>query len=163
MTEFYPWFVFLHLIGLVVFAFGHGVSMFAAFRARATPEPRAVRGALEASSMALGPMYIGLLLLAIGGIGAATIGGLWGQPWVWGSVVILIIVIVAMYAIATPYYRQVRTAVGAPAGNQPAGESTVTQEELVRLLDSRRPETLMAVGTIGLVALVWLMVLKPTF
>ena len=42
MAEFYSWFVLLHLIGLVVFAAGHGVNMLAAFRVRTQRDARAV-------------------------------------------------------------------------------------------------------------------------
>jgi hypothetical protein len=163
MAEFYGWFVFLHIVGLVLFAMGHGVNVLSAFRIRAQKDPRAVAGALEASSMALGPMYIGLLLLIVGGAGAATAGELWGQTWIIASIIVLIAVIVLMYGIATPYYGQVREAVGLrpPKGaTEPA--PPIEGEALARLLDTRRPETLLAVGGLGLLILIWLMVLKPT-
>jgi hypothetical protein len=63
-----------------------------------------------------------------------------------------------MYSVATPYYGQLRTAVGDPSANVPA---TVSPEQLGTILESRRPEALLAVGTGGLLILVWLMVLKP--
>jgi len=37
----------------------------------------------------------------------------------------------------------------------------VGPDELAALLDTRRPEALAAVGFIGLVLILWLMVLKP--
>ncbi|HYH93512.1 MAG TPA: hypothetical protein VD763_10160 [Candidatus Saccharimonadales bacterium] len=161
MASLYPWFVFVHLIGLVIFAVSHGVSMFAAFRMRAVAQPQAVQGALDASSMAMGPMYIGLLLLAVGGLGAAAAGNLWTQPWIIASIVVLVLVVGAMYGVATPYYRRVREAVGIEAPGKPPGPPTATQEELAALLDTKRPEILLAIGTVGMLVLVWLMVLKP--
>jgi hypothetical protein len=162
MASLYPWFVFIHLLGLVLFAVGHGVSMFAAFRARAGRQsPPAVAGALDASSMALGPMYIGLLLLGIGGLGAAQAGDQWAEPYVIASIVVVVIVIGAMYGLGTPYYRQVREGLGVPIQGKPPTGPALPPEELARLLDSRRPEILLAIGAIGLVLLLWLMVLKP--
>jgi hypothetical protein len=161
MASLYPWFVFVHLVGLVVFAVAHGVSMFAAFRMRAAAQPMAVQGALDASSMAMGPMYVGLLLLVIGGLGAAAAGDLWTKPWIIASIVVLILVVGAMYGVATPYYRRVREAVGITEPGKPPGPPTATVEELGALLDTKRPEILLGIGTVGLLVLLWLMVLKP--
>ncbi len=161
MTELFPWFVLLHLIGLVLFVACHGVSMFVAFRIRSQREPRAIAAAMEASSMAIGPMYLGMLLLIIGGLGAAAGANLWFEPWIIASAVVFVLVIGAMYGMATPYYIRVRQAVGAPVRGEPGGEPTASPEELAALLDTRRPEALLVTGGLGLVILLWLMVLKP--
>lgn len=161
MAELFSWFVLLHLIGLVLFVACHGVSMFVAFRIRSQREPRAIAAALEASSMAIGPMYIGMLLLIVGGLGAAAGANLWFEPWIIASAVVLVLVIGAMYGIASPYYIRVRQAVGAPVRGEPGGEPTVSPEELATLLDTRRPEALLITGGLGIVILLWLMVLKP--
>ena len=161
MADLFSWFVLLHLIGLVLFVACHGVSMFVAFRIRSQREPRAIAAAMEASSMAIGPMYLGMLLLIIGGVGAAAGANLWFEPWIIASAVVFVLVIGAMYGIATPYYIRVRQAVGAPARGEPGGEPTASPEELAALLDTRRPEALLVTGGLGLVILLWLMVLKP--
>jgi cytochrome bd-type quinol oxidase subunit 2 len=162
MAEFYGWFVLLHIIGLVVFAVCHGVSMFVAFRVRASRHQRAaVAAAMDASSSSITPMYLGLLLLIIGGLGAAAGGNLLTAPWVIASAVLLVVVVGLMYAIATPYYRSVRAAVSIQApGAAPVGDP-LTDDELARMLDTRRPEILLVVGGVGLVLLLWLMVMKP--
>ena len=161
MAELFPWFVLLHLVGLVIFVACHGVSMFVAFRIRSQREPRAIAAAMEASSMAIGPMYLGMLLLIVGGLGAAAGANLWGEPWIIASMVVLVVVIAVMYSVATPYYGRLREAVGlrAPKGQTP--QVTVTEDELAKMLDTRRPEILLAVGGIGILVLTWLMVLKP--
>ena len=161
MADLFSWFVLLHLIGLVLFVACHGVSMFVAFRIRSQREPRAIAAAMEASSMAIGPMYLGMLLLIIGGVGAAAGANLWFEPWIIASAVVFVLVIGAMYGIATPYYIRVRQAVGAPVRGEPGGEPTASPEELAALLDTRRPEALLVTGGLGLVILLWLMVLKP--
>jgi len=161
VADLFSWFVLLHLIGLVLFVACHGVSMFVAFRIRSQREPRAIAAAMEASSMAIGPMYLGMLLLIIGGVGAAAGANLWFEPWIIASAVVFVLVIGAMYGIATPYYIRVRQAVGAPVRGEPGGEPTASPEELAALLDTRRPEALLVTGGLGLVILLWLMVLKP--
>ena len=162
MAELYPWFVLLHLVGLVVFVACHGVSMFVAFRIRSQREPRAIAAAMEASSMAIGPMYIGMLLLIIGGLGAAAGANLWFEPWIIASAVVLVLVIGAMYGIATPYYIRVRQAVGAPVRGEPGGAADGQPRGAgarCSTPDDRRRSWSSA--AIGLLVLLWLMVLKP--
>jgi uncharacterized membrane protein len=158
--DLYPWFVFAHLFGLVLFAISHGASAFMAFRLRGARDPRVATALLEVGSMSLGPMYIGLLLLIVGGLGAAWVANLWGQPWLIASIVVFIVVLVTMWAVASPYYMNLRKAIAEVGAD---GNPTMSQEALATQLDSRRPEILMAVGTIGLLLLVWLMVIKPVF
>jgi hypothetical protein len=158
MTEFYPWFVFTHLAGLVLFAISHGASAFMAFRLRSAPDMATARSLLGIGQLSIGPMYIGLLLLIVGGLGAATVGDLWDRPWLIASIVIFIAVLVAMWAVASPYYMGLRKAVEDPRSD---GQAPMTWEAMHVQLDSRRPEILLGAGTIGLLLLVWLMVIKP--
>jgi len=158
MAELYPWFVFAHLAGLVLFAISHGASAFMAFRVRAERDPRTVASILGVGGMAIGPMYIGLALLIVGGLGAAAGANLWGQPWIIASIVVLVVVLVAMWAVASPYYMGLRKALEEVG---PDGRPTIEPSALAAMLDSRRPEILTAMGTVGLLLLVWLMVIKP--
>ena len=158
MAGLYPWFVVVHLLGLVVFAVAHGVSMFIAFRVRGERDPAIVATLLQLSKVAVGPLYIGLALLLIGGVGAAWGADLWFEPWIIGSVVVLVVVLGVMYSLATPYYVAIRTALE-PRGED--GRPTLAPDELAAMLDNRRPEILVAAGGVGLLVLVWLMVVKP--
>ena len=64
-----------------------------------------------------------------------------------------------MWAVASPYYMRIREIqIEEPA---PDGTATMTWDDLKGQLDTRRPEILLSVGTIGLLLLVWLMVIKP--
>ena len=82
----YQWFVFTHLVGLVLFVLAHGASAFMSFQIRTLRDGPAIAGYLAFSQQATRAAYIGLILLAIGGIAAATTAGTWDKPWVWGSV-----------------------------------------------------------------------------
>lgn len=162
MSEFYSWWVYLHILGAFAFAFGHGSSGLAAFRIRATRDPAQVRTLLDVSAMSLGVTYIGLLLLLVGGIAAGIVGDHFGRGWIWAALVILVVIMVAMYMLATPFYGQLRVAAGSRA-KDPKVEPTPTesQADIDRLAGSNRPAILLAVGVIGFLVILWLMVLKP--
>ena len=158
MPELYIWFVFAHLVGLVVFAISHGASAFMAFRLRGERDPAVVDSLLKVGQLSVGPMYIGLLLLIVGGLGAAWSTNLWGKPWIQASIGVFIVVLVVMWAVASPYYMGLRKAL---EERGPDGSPAIEPSALGRMLDTRRPEILTSVGTLGLVLLVWLMVIKP--
>jgi predicted integral membrane protein DUF2269 len=154
----YLWFVVIHLIGLVLFAISHGASAFMSFRLRSERDPVVVDSLLKVGQMGVGPMYIGLLLLTVGGLGAAAGANLWGKTWVIASIVVFIVVLVVMWAVASPYYMGLRKAFEERGQD---GRPAIEPSALARMLDTRRPEILSLVGTVGLVLLVWLMVIKP--
>jgi hypothetical protein len=152
----YQWFVFSHLVGLVLFVFAHGASAFVSWQIRPMRDPDVVAGYLLMSAQATRAAYVGLLLLLIGGAGAATEAGLWSKPWVWGSVIVLIAVVVGMYAVGASYYYRLRDLLAGKDGQPPIGP-----EALAAYLDSRRPDIIGGIGALGLLTLVWLMVMKP--
>jgi hypothetical protein len=152
----YQWFVFTHLAGLVLFVFSHGASAFMAFQIRTMRDPDGVAGYLAMSAQASRAAYVGLLVLLIGGAGAATVNDFWPRPWVWGSVIVLIAVFVGMYAVGARYYYGLRDLLTGKDGKPP-----ITPEALAVHLDSRVPDIVAAIGGLGLLVLVWLMVMKP--
>lgn len=159
----YPWIVLVHVVGAFAFAIAHGVSAFSAFAIRAARhDPNRVRAFLEVSGYSIGAMYVGLLVLLVGGVWAGIHGGHFGRGWIWTALVILVVVIAAMYAMATRFYGQARHAVGLPSqiDKDPAGPGAST-EALAALLDNRRPEALATIGGVGLLVILWLMVVKP--
>ena len=158
----YAWWVYLHILGAFAFAFGHGASALAAFRIRATRDPAQVRTLLDVSSMSLGVTYVGLLLLLIGGIAAGLAGDHFSSGWIWAAIVILIVIIVAMYAMATPFYGQLRIAAGVRAKDPKVDPNPVVdQAGIDALACSIRPMVLLAIGGVGLILILWLMVIKP--
>jgi Predicted integral membrane protein (DUF2269) len=158
----YSWWVYLHILGAFAFVFAHGASALAAFRIRATRDPAQIRTLLDVSSLALGVMYIGLLLLLVGGVAAGIVGERFGEGWIWAALVLLIVIIVAMYAMATPFYGQLRVAAGARAKDPKVDPNpVVNQADIDALAGSNRPAVLLAIGTIGFLLILWLMVIKP--
>jgi hypothetical protein len=163
--DLYPWVVLIHVLAAFAFVMSHGVSAYAGFAMRASSrDPGAVRTLLGLSSLSIGGLYISLLVLLVAGITAAIMHGWFGQIWPWAAIVLVVLIVVSMYAMASRYYASVRSAVGLPSMNDKKGEPSpeqVSPDELARLLDTRLPESIAAIGIVGLVLLIWLMELKP--
>jgi hypothetical protein len=159
----YQWWVFLHVFGAFVFVAAHGASALVAFRIREVRDPAGIRTLLDVSQAAIGAMYGGLLLLLVGGIAAGLAGDHFSRGWIWAAIVLLVATMVAMYMLATPFYRRFRLAVGAETGGRGPAESAglASQAEVEALARSSRPITLAAVGLIGFVVILWLMFFKP--
>lgn len=152
----YSWLVTLHLLGLAVFLPAHGVSMWVAFRVRGERDRAAIVVLLDLSLHAARVVYVGLLLLGLGGLGAAWSAGLLAAPWNLASYIVVVAVLIAMFAIAAPYYHGLRAAIEGTADVPPLDDHA-----LAARLQTRRPELLAAIGGAGLVLLFVLMTLKP--
>ena len=158
----YPWLVWLHVFGAFLFAFGHGTSAVVAFKVRGERERSRIAALLEVSQLSQGAMYVGLILLLAGGIAAGIVGQWFGQVWLWAAIAVLVLVLILMFSIASPYYGQLRGALGQVAYQRKgAPPRSLSDAEIVALLGSRRPEALTVIGTIGLASILWLMVFKP--
>ena len=155
--------VLLHVLGAFAFVMAHGVSMLVAFRLRGERDRARQATLLELSGQSVGIMYIGLALLLVAGIVAGFMGDHWGRLWIWASLATLVVVIAAMYVVATPFYGRMRAAAGVPGSEQTAArlKPPATPADLDALATSNRPMILAAVGGIGLVVIVWLMVAQP--
>jgi hypothetical protein len=149
--------VALHLLGLVVFLLCHAVSMWVAFRIRGETSREVIAAMLGMSARGNQVMYLGLLLLGIGGLGAAASAGILLAPWVIASYVVVIVTLVAMWAMGAGFYYPLRE------GLEGTEKTPRLDDAALRatLAGSRRPEALAAVGLTALAVLVWLMTFKP--
>jgi hypothetical protein len=162
--EWYQWLVLAHVIGGFGFVLGHGVSAHAALQLRRERDPARVAAMLDLSGSSLMTVYVSLLVLLAAGIAAGFAGDHWGRIWIWAAIGVLVVMFGFMYAVATPYYASLRRAVGQKAyGDKKEADppAPLSAPELAAMLDSPRPVWLTAIGGIGIVAIVWLMVVKP--
>jgi len=162
--DWYPWLVLTHVVGAFAFVLSHGVSMFVSFRLRAEQDRGRIEALLQVSSGSLVLLYASLLVLLAGGISAGFVGAWWDELWIWVSIGILVVVLVVMWAVASPYYMGLRKGLGHDGREPKPGDAPPTllsDQELLARLRSSRPFWLAAVGGIGLVAIIWLMVVKP--
>jgi MFS family permease len=173
----YRFWVYLHIAGVFGFLLAHGVSTFVAFRLRREHEVERIRALAELSSSTLGVFYVSLFALLVGGVVAGFVGHWWGDGWIWAAIGTLLAIMVAMYAIATPWLERVRLSVGVqrfdPAKLKPKQRAKLeakgrlgsgmpgTPQEIAAAVSSSRPFVLLVVGGGGLLAILWLMVFKP--
>lgn len=152
------WWVFLHIAGAFGFLMAHGVSAYAVLRLRQERDPARVTHLLEMSASSVGLMWPPIGVLLLGGVVAGFTGGFWGQGWIWASIVLLGATTAAMYALATPWVKRLRTISAALS----EGSRAVSHEQFLQILRSRRPFTISAVGFVGLLVILWLMIFKPS-
>jgi hypothetical protein len=159
----YNWVVWLHIVGGFTFALAHGVSAGVAFKLRDEREVPRVQALLDLSKLATQGLYVAMYVLLGAGILAAFMAGFWGRGWIWTAIVILVAMFAFMYARAAGYYRDVRRAAGQPyqTGKGPRGAEPPNATRLAELLASSRPYEIAGVGYVGLLAIIWLMVMKP--
>lgn len=143
----YAWLKFFHLFGLTVFLFAHGVSGGVSFAVRGSASSTA-RQLLALSQRASFISNPGLLIVIITGVWMAFLGSWWGRGWVWAAIVILVALLAGMGLVARPYY----------LAREAAKKS---DEDLVQALRRTRPDLGLWIGSVGLLLLVGLMVLKP--
>jgi hypothetical protein len=160
----YNWIVFVHIGGAFAFVLAHGVSAGVALRLREERAIPRVQALLDLSQVATQGMYGALVILLIGGIVAAFMAGLWGRGWIWTAIAILVALIGYMWVRASRYYGEVRRAAGLDYYILGQGKGAAVPPDpsaLATLLGSSRAMELAGVGAIGLLAIVWLMVMKP--
>ena len=159
--DLYPWIVYIHVAGVLVFVMGHGISVGVAFRVRAERDPRRIQALLQLSAWGLGVFYVGILLLLGGGVWAGFTPGIdgswWGDAWIWTALGAFVMTMFAMYGGATNYYRRLRTIVDAMV----SGSEAVSEERLAEVLQGPRPWVLAAIGFTSLFGILYLMLFKP--
>jgi hypothetical protein len=77
--------------------------------------------------------------------------------WLWVSIGILVVTVALMTSVAAPYFKQITAACEV----RPSGVPRKSDEELGALLHGSTTTLITAVGSIGLVAILYLMIFKP--
>jgi len=148
MGSLYVWLKFLHLTGLGLFLFGHGIAGGASFALRNRPAGEVSRALLQLSIWSYRIAYPGLALLIVTGVVMGFEGSWWGRTWLWVSIVILVIVFGLMTYVSIPYH-------------QSRDAAKEADSVLAERLGKTRPVLATWIGAIGILLLLFLMVFKP--
>jgi hypothetical protein len=161
--ELYPWVVFIHAAGVLLFFVAHGTSMAVAFRLKSETDPARVRALLDLSRATLGaPAIVAVLVGFVAGIAAGFMGGWWDRLWIWVSLVLFVAVALAMTPFAAFRLNPIRAAAGMPVTNKP--DEVVPPEdpeELRRLIAAWQPWPIAIVGLSAFILILYLMMVKP--
>lgn len=149
MANLYIWLKFFHIVGIGTFLLGHGVSAGTSLMLRRASSDAVRAALLRASIQSAVVYYPALLLILVTGVWMGFEGHLWGSRWLWTAIGVLVVVFVVMSALSVPYHKARDAANAMPP------------TELEPVLKRTRPIELAAVGTIGLLVLFFLMVVKP--
>ncbi len=156
----YEYWLLLHIVAAIVFAGCHGVSMFALYRIRGLGLDRTrITDTIAFSGTTTRPMYISLLVVIVAGFVLGVQGKFMGYWWMWLAFAVLIVTTVLMTLIAKPYFQRITAA----CAIRPSGVPRVSDEELQELVAGPKSKAhlITAIGVIGLVVIVYLMVTKP--
>ncbi len=164
LTPYSDWIKLLHVTGAFMFAAGHGVSIAVAFRLRAEREASRMLALLDLSGWSLSLAGIGLLMLFVAGIVGGIVRDDFGRAWIWISLVALIVISGLMTPLAGSFFGRLRLALGQRTRAVKTGEpdpEPLPMDAVIALAQSRSPEMTAAVGGVGFLVILWLMVFKP--
>jgi hypothetical protein len=102
-------------------------------------------------------MYISIGAIVVFGFLLAIDLDVLGQAWIWASVVLLVAIIGLMSMTARPYFRRVKEA----CELRPSGVPRVSDDELGQILGGGTAHVITAIGVIGLLAILYMMIFKP--
>jgi uncharacterized membrane protein len=139
------------------FLLSHGVSSNVAFRIRRERDRVKIKDLIALSGSSVRLMYVSLVLLLAGAFIMTFQFHYWGQLWVRLSLGILVVTVIFMIGMASPYYRRVSEAVEL----RPSGVPRKSDEELEAILRSSTPMIVAAVGFAALFVILYLMIFKP--
>ncbi|HEY7526172.1 MAG TPA: hypothetical protein VIA82_05010 [Candidatus Limnocylindria bacterium] len=155
--------IFLHVAFVLLFVLVHGASAVIAFQLRGERDPARIGALLDASRLATSSwvLIVGLLGFVLTGIWLGFIGGFWGRWWLWLSIAVLVIVIGGMTPMGALKLRRARAAFGLQTGrgSEPAAAADPALAE--QELRSWNPVPIAALGGVGLLVVLYLMVVKP--
>jgi hypothetical protein len=167
LAPFFIWLKLIHVLAALGLVLAHGASAAVAFKLRGERDRVRIGALVDLSNAYLNAFYLALLVVLAAGILSGIGAGYWtsGQLWIWASLIVFIAIVAGMYALAMPHFRDVRHALGMATFQDirqgVAPPPPADDRELAALLTSGRPMAVAAIGLVGIVVLVYLMVIKP--
>ena len=159
--------VLVHVLSAFAFVLLHGPSVFAMMMLRTERELAKVQTLLTISRRSSEMSWGAWSFLALSGLLLAAAEHTWTRPWVWGSILVMILLSGAMSAAAARAFNEARGAAGLPwfDGRGMRAPGPIVRADLDAALAKIRGRTpaLMIGGVAGLGVLIWMMVTRPAF
>lgn len=158
------WLIFLHVLSAITFFLGHGAAAAMAFRIRREHRLERIQAMLDLS-VAFFPLYIGsFLLLGVTGLVMPFLLGIWGEVWIWLSIILMLFVTIWMGIFNEKAYKRLRRLAGLPymAGNkQYPAEAPASEQEIQAHIRSISLRGMVLIGYVVPAFVLWMMVFKP--
>jgi predicted benzoate:H+ symporter BenE len=153
----FQWLLFLHITSVLALLGTHGTSMTVLYRIRRERDRARILGLVTLSGETILPMYISLAAIVVTGVLLAFKVKAFSRWWLWVAIVILVVVAALMGMIARPYFARVKEA----CQLRPSGVPRVSDEELAEILQAPTVHVISAIGGVGLLAILYLMIFQP--
>jgi MFS family permease len=150
------WLLFLHILSVLALLGTHGASMTVLYAIRRERDRSRILSLVQLSGQSVIPMYVSILAIVVFGVLLAFRLHYWDETWIWLSIVVLVATVVLMGFTARPYFARVKEA----CQMRPSGVPRISDEELADVLRSPRAHLITAIGAIGLVAILYMMVFQ---
>jgi amino acid transporter len=153
----FRWLLYLHLASVLALLGTHGASMTVLYRIRRERDRRRILDLVTLSGETIMPMYISLAAIVVTGVLLGLKVHAFSLWWIWAAIVILVVTAALMGMVARPYFARVKEA----CQMRPSGVPRVSDEELGEILRAPTAHVISAIGVIGLLAILYLMVFQP--
>jgi amino acid transporter len=153
----FRWLLYLHIASVLALLGTHGTSMTVLYRIRRERDRAKILGLVTLSGETILPMYISLAAIVVTGVLVGLKLHVFSQWWIWVSIALLVVTAALMGAVARPYFARVKEA----CQMRPSGVPRVSDEELGEILGASTAHVISAIGVVGLLAILYLMVFQP--
>jgi len=158
------WLIFLHVLSALTFFLAHGASTAMTFRVRRETDFARIRTMLDLSDSTVEIMFLSFLGILLTGVTLVFFIHAWNTIWVWASILLMAFSFVWMVRMSEHSYKVLRKLVGLPyrlGSKEYPAEPPASLEEVTALLKRINIRSLVLVGYIIPVIVLWLMIFKP--
>jgi len=158
------WMIFLHVLGAITFFLGHGASAAMIFQLRHETGIERIRALLDLSTSTMVFFSVAFVVMGVTGLIMPFMLGLWGETWIWLSIVLILFSAIYMSWFNRRTYNVVRKMAGMPymEGNKQAEEQPPAPvEEIMGFVKGIRLTGIVVVGYVIPAFVLWMMVFKP--
>jgi predicted benzoate:H+ symporter BenE len=153
----FRWLLFLHIASVLALLGTHGASMTVLYRIRRERDRARILDLVTLSGETILPMYVSLAAIVVTGVLLGLKVHAFSLWWIWAAIVLLVVTAALMGVVARPYFARVKEA----CQMRPSGVPRVSDEELGEILRAPTAHVISAIGVIGLLAILYLMVFQP--